>query len=153
MVKHIVLFKFKKTGDIASVKATMREFKSALEALKDKIPFLRFIEVGINENTKEDFDMCLVTEFDSMEDLANYAVHPDHVAATQIIKDIKEGRACVDYTFLWNFSGFSMGKGLFKFSYKEYCQGIFAFFSFCNDVGGIGMIPFERGTDCSYRFL
>ena len=39
MVKHIVLFKFKKTGDIASVKATMREFKSALEALKDKIPF------------------------------------------------------------------------------------------------------------------
>ena len=53
MVKHIVLFKFKKTGDIASVKATMREFKSALEALKDKIPFLRFIEVGINENTKE----------------------------------------------------------------------------------------------------
>ena len=63
MVKHIVLFKFKKTGDIASVKATMREFKSALEALKDKIPFLRFIEVGINENPKEDFDMCLVTEF------------------------------------------------------------------------------------------
>ena len=87
MVKHIVLFKFKKTGDIASVKATMREFKSALEALKDKIPFLRFIEVGVNENPKEDFD------------LANYAVHPDHVAATQIIKDIKEGRACVDYTF------------------------------------------------------
>ena len=99
MVKHIVLFKFKKTGDIASVKATMREFKSALEALKDKIPFLRFIEVGVNENPKEDFDMCLVTEFDSMEDLANYAVHADHVAATQIIKDIKEGRACVDYTF------------------------------------------------------
>ena len=99
MVKHIVLFKFKKKGDIASVKATMREFKSALEALKDKIPFLRFIEVGVNENPKEDFDMCLVTEFDSMEDLANYAVHPDHVAATQIIKDIKEGRACVDYTF------------------------------------------------------
>lgn len=27
------------------------------------------------------------------------------------------------------------------------------FFLFCNDVGGIGMIPFERGTDCSYRFL
>ena len=99
MVKHIVLFKFKKTGDIASVKAVMQEFKSALEALKDKIPFLRFIEVGINENPKEDFDMCLVTEFESMEDLANYAVHPDHGAATRIIKDIKEGRACVDDTF------------------------------------------------------
>ena len=88
MIKHIVLFKFKKTGDIASVKSTMRELKSDLEALKDKIPFLRIQEVGINENPKEDFDMCLVTEFDSMEDLANYAVHPDHVAANQIIKDI-----------------------------------------------------------------
>ena len=99
MVKHIVLFKFKKTGDIASVKATMREFKSALEALKDKIPFLRFIEVGVNENPKEDFDMCLVTEFDSMEDLANYAVHPDHVAAGRILAET-------------NYKRYKGGKGL-----------------------------------------
>lgn len=99
MVKHIVLFKFKEMEDAVARKAVMREFKLALENLKGKIPFLRFIEVGINENPKEDFDMSLVTEFDSMEDLANYAVHPDHVAATLIIKDIKAGRACVDYTF------------------------------------------------------
>ena len=46
-----------------------------------------------------------------------------------------------------------MGEGLFKFSYREYCQGIFAFFLFCNDVGGIGMIPFERETDSSIDFF
>ena len=27
------------------------------------------------------------------------------------------------------------------------------FFSFCNDVVGIGMIPFERETDCSIDFF
>ncbi|WP_455497184.1 Dabb family protein [Coprobacter sp.] len=99
MVKHIVLFKFKEMEDTVARKAIMQEFKSALESLKSKIPFLKFIEVGINENPREDFDMSLVTEFDSMEDLTNYASHPDHVAATLIIKDIKAGRACVDYTF------------------------------------------------------
>lgn len=99
MVKHIVLFKFKEMEDTAAKKAVMQEFKLALEGLKGKISFLRFIEVGINENPKEDFDMSLITEFDSMEDLANYASHPDHVAATSIIKDIKAGRACVDYIF------------------------------------------------------
>lgn len=97
--------------------------------------------------------MCLVTEFDSMEDLANYAVHPDHVAGDPNYKRYKGGKGLCRLHILMEFFRFSMGEGLFKFSYREYCQGIFAFFSFCNDVGGIGMIPFERGTDCSYRFL
>ena len=68
-------------------------------------------------------------------------------------KRYKGGKGLCRLHILMEFFRFSMGEGLFKFSYREYCQGIFAFFSFCNDVGGIGMIPFERGTDCSYRFL
>ncbi|MCH5327796.1 MAG: Dabb family protein [Coprobacter sp.] len=99
MVKHIVLFKLKETVAPAEKQAIMEQFKSGLEALKTKIPVLRHIEVGINMNPAESFDMALVTEFDNMDDLQTYATHPEHVAVTQIIKDVKEGRSCVDYVF------------------------------------------------------
>ena len=99
MVKHIVLFKLKDTLSPVEKTEIMERFKSGLEALKAKIPVLKHIEVGINANPAESFDMALVTEFDNMEDLQTYATHPEHIAVTQIIKDVKAGRSCVDYLF------------------------------------------------------
>ena len=58
MVKHIVTFKLKGTkeerADIA------RKFKSALEALPEQIEVLQSIEVGINENPAENWDVVLI---------------------------------------------------------------------------------------------
>ena len=99
MIKHIVLFKLKEMETPEAKLAVTNRFKSALEALKGKIEVLRFIEVGLNCNPNEDFDIALTTEFDNMEDLAFYATHPDHVAAGGIIKDVKVARSCVDYEF------------------------------------------------------
>lgn len=99
MIKHIVLFKLKEMESAEAKMSIMQEFKEALEALKEKISVLRFIEVGINCNPKEDFDIALTTEFNTMEDLAYYATHPDHVAAGKIISEVKIARSCVDYTF------------------------------------------------------
>lgn len=99
MVKHIVLFKLKAMNSPVVKMEIMKNFKSGLESLKSKISVLRYIEVGINENPEESFDISLITEFDSMDDMKAYAVHPEHIAVTQIIKDVKESRSCVDYTF------------------------------------------------------
>ena len=99
MIKHIVLFKLKEMESPAEKRKIMENFKSGLESLKSKIPVLRYIEVGINENPAEAFDIALITEFDNMNDLETYATHPEHIAVTRIIKDVKEGRSCVDYTF------------------------------------------------------
>ena len=97
MVKHIVTFKFKGTAkerlNIAN------EFKAALLALPGKIEVLRSMEVGINENPSETWDLTLIAVVDKMEDVDVYAKHPAHVAAVSIIKDAKEDRACVDYNF------------------------------------------------------
>ncbi|MBE6314764.1 MAG: Dabb family protein [Bacteroidales bacterium] len=97
MVKHIVTFKFKGTAkerlNIAN------EFKAALLALPGKIEVLRSMEVGINENPSETWDLTLIAVVDKMEDVDVYAKHPAHVAAASIIKDAKEDRACVDYNF------------------------------------------------------
>lgn len=97
MVKHIVMFKLKETL-AADVKVqVMNDFKAAIEALPATIPFIRRVFVGLNMNPAEQWDVCLESEFDSLDDVKAYAVHPDHVAAAGILKDAKADRACVDF--------------------------------------------------------
>ena len=99
MVKHIVLFKLKETLPQEEKLKVMNDFKAAIEALPAKIGFIRKIFVGLNINSAEAWDICLESEFDTLADVNAYAFHPDHVAAAGILKDAKEGRACVDYEF------------------------------------------------------
>lgn len=96
MIKHIVLFKFKEFSSKEEKDLKINEIKKRLEDLKNLIQVLKFIKVGINCNSKEEFDLCLDTEFDNMQDLETYAIHPDHVAVGKIIKEVLEKRACVD---------------------------------------------------------
>jgi len=97
MVKHIVSFKLSGTPD--ERRAVAATFKSALEALPDVIAPLRSIEVGINENPAEDWDVVLTAILDTMADVDVYAKHPAHVAAASLLAGHKEARACVDYEF------------------------------------------------------
>ena len=55
------------------------------------------IEVGINENPAEDWDIVLTATLEQMADVPVYAQHPAHLAAASIIAKHKESRACVDY--------------------------------------------------------
>jgi len=99
MVKHIVLFKLKSEVSEAEKLAAMTSFKEAIEALPAKIPVIRKIEVGLNMNPNETWQIALYSEFESLEDVQLYAAHPDHVAAGKILANVKESRACVDYQF------------------------------------------------------
>lgn len=97
MVKHIVLFKLKDEAPVEARLAAMNAFKAAIEALPAKIPFIRSIEVGLNINPAETWSIALYSEFDSLDDVRRYAVHPDHVAAGKLLAEVRESRACVDY--------------------------------------------------------
>ena len=97
MVKHIVLFKLKEELTQAEKADVMNRFKSAIEALPARIPTIRHIYVGLNMNPEEKWDMCLESEFDTLEDVKAYSVHPDHLAASGLLKDYKKDRACTDY--------------------------------------------------------
>jgi hypothetical protein len=99
MVKHIVLFKLKEELPATEKQAVMNQFKEAIEALPAKISVIRKIEVGLNVNPAEAWDIALYSEFDSLEDVKTYAAHPDHVAAGKLLADVKLNRACVDYEF------------------------------------------------------
>ena len=97
MVKHILTFKL--TGTAEERLAVANQFKDALQALPEKIEVLRCIEVGVNENPAEDWDVVLTAVVDTMDDVSVYAKHPAHVAAASILAGHKEARACVDYEF------------------------------------------------------
>ena len=99
MVKHIVLFKLKDNVSEAEKLVVMNKFKAAIEALPAKISVIRKIEVGLNINPDETWNIALDSEFDTLEDVKFYATHPDHVAAGKILAETKESRACVDYEF------------------------------------------------------
>ena len=96
MVKHIVAFKLKGEPEVRRSYAS--DFKAALEQLPAVIPVLRSIEVGLNENPAETWDVVLTATVDTMADVQAYATHPAHVAAAAIIAPVKDARACVDYT-------------------------------------------------------
>ena len=95
MIKHVVTFKFK--GDPEIRKDVATRFAESLIQLPDEIPQLKSIEVGLNVNPAEDWDLVLTATADSLEDVAIYSGHPAHQAAVAIIAPYKEARACVDY--------------------------------------------------------
>lgn len=96
MIKHVVSFKFK--GSPEERKEVARKFADALLALPAQIDQLKAMEVGINENPAETWDLVLTAAADSLEDVAAYSAHPAHVDAVKIIAPFKEDRACIDYT-------------------------------------------------------
>lgn len=97
MVKHIVLFKLKKETPTGEKLEVMNKFKQAIETLPSVIPFIRKVEVGLNINPAEQWNIALYSEFDTLDDVKAYSVHPAHVAAARLLADVKENRSCVDY--------------------------------------------------------
>lgn len=95
MVKHIVTFKLSGTPDERLDVA--RRFRDALLALPAQIECLRSMEVGINENPTEDWDVVLTAIVPDMASVNIYSNHPAHVAAASILIGHKVARACVDY--------------------------------------------------------
>jgi hypothetical protein len=69
-------------------KAGLRDaFKTHLLNLKTLIPELLSIEVETNERHPEkNFDMVLITTFQSFDDLTVYVNHPDHLKIVKFAK-------------------------------------------------------------------
>lgn len=79
MVKHIVTFKL--TGTPEERARVAAAFRDALLALPSQIDVLQSMEVGINENPAESWDVVLTAVVPTLADVAIYANHPAHVAA------------------------------------------------------------------------
>ena len=91
MVKHIVLWKF-----AAGTEQEQQRFFAALRALQGRIPQIRQMELKTSCNAENKFDAVLITQFDSLLDLAAYKTDPRHVAASALCKAIRTGRSAID---------------------------------------------------------
>ncbi len=93
MIKHIVFFKLEDESD--AVRYTL---KNRLEAMKNEIPILKNIEVGVDINRSgRAYDLCLITEFNSKKDLKSYASNPVHLEVIKYIKSQNILTNVVDY--------------------------------------------------------
>jgi len=45
------------------------------------------------------YDICLITHFESSEDLKKYQVHPEHLKIIDFVQAVTVSRAAVDYEF------------------------------------------------------
>lgn len=95
MIRHVVTFRLR--GSEAERRAAAMKFKEAIEVLPEVIDVLKKVEVGININPAETYDMALIAEAQTLADVAAYSAHPAHVAAVGIIKPMIESRTCVDF--------------------------------------------------------
>lgn len=97
MIKHIVMFRFQ---NIENKENTLKMLKSMIEDLKNKIPEVQHIEAGINFSEREvAYDIALISDFKSKEDLEIYRVHPDHVALVDFLKQYNYEVAVADYNY------------------------------------------------------
>lgn len=99
MIKHIVFFGIADGVDGKTKSESAEEIKKELENLINLIPVLRKIEVGLNADDapQDNYDLSLYSEFDTMDDLNQYQVHPEHKRVAAMIGKVKTSRACVDY--------------------------------------------------------
>ena len=94
MIRHVIMWKFR-----AGEEENMKTFLSGLRALDGVIPEIRHMEIGVNCKDGNNYDACLIADFDDLEALERYKHDPRHVAVSQLCKSIREARGAVDFEF------------------------------------------------------
>ena len=94
MVTHVVLMKFKAENQ----RANLEHARNLLLGMQGKVECLRYIEVGLNcVPSERAFDLSLITRFDDLAGLNEYADHPVHVEVKKFLAGVLEKSHVVDY--------------------------------------------------------
>ncbi|PRY67015.1 stress responsive alpha/beta barrel protein [Glaciihabitans tibetensis] len=99
MIKHIVTWKLKAADE--SAKATSHTaVAGALLPLASSVPGVLALTVARNAAYPEsNWDIVLVAEYATFDDLEAYQVHPEHQAAAAIVRQHVAERASIDFEF------------------------------------------------------
>lgn len=92
MIRHVIMWKFREGEE-----ENMHRFLNGLKALDGVIPEIRRMEVGVNVLEKNNYDACLIADFDDLEALERYKKDPRHVAVSTLCKSFREARGAVDF--------------------------------------------------------
>ncbi|MCQ2538341.1 MAG: Dabb family protein [Lachnospiraceae bacterium] len=97
MIRHICMFKLQEENKAAN----LAKAQELADELLKPIPQIKRYEVVVNSEKAPDsnYELSLIFDYDSMEALKEYSVHPNHIKFGDFIKSVRESRACIDYEF------------------------------------------------------
>ena len=100
MIKHVVFWNFKDEALGQTKEENMDAVKSRLLALVDIIPEIKSMQIGKDIlGGPMSYDMALIMEFLSMEDLDIYQNHPEHKKVSGFVSEVRTDRCSVDFEF------------------------------------------------------
>jgi len=98
VIKHIVMWRLFNFADGTSKQENAQRLKEMLLSLPAKIPQIKQMEVGLNiDRTDAASDVVLYSEFDSLEDLKAYQMHPEHQKVVEFLNKVRSEKRVVDY--------------------------------------------------------
>ncbi len=98
MIKHIVMFKFKDFSIGRNKRENIQLVRDSLQSLTPKIKEIRSFELGVNTlSASNAYDLVLLSEFTSPEELVRYQKHPEHLKVAEVVGQVCESRIVVDY--------------------------------------------------------
>lgn len=98
MVRHIIIWNLKEDGfSQAQRLENANMVKEKLESLNGKIHGLVELTVRINNLESSTGDMMLDSTFTDEDALKAYQINPLHQTAAGFVRNVTEGRRCVDF--------------------------------------------------------
>jgi hypothetical protein len=96
MLKHVVFMKFKEGVTDAEIAA----LEDALGGLSSRIPEIKGFQFGRDiVRSERSCDFSLVSDFDNLEAMKRYQVHPDHVPVIAMVRSISASILAVDFEY------------------------------------------------------
>jgi len=100
MIRHIIMFKLIECKDNEDKMQKVNKIKSTFLPLRNIINVVESYEIAINERETEfSYDIAIISEYNSWNDLEAYLIHPEHMKAIETCKEIKKEKAVIDYEF------------------------------------------------------
>ena len=101
MIKHIVMFKLSENADVKTKKENLDTALEMLKNFKALIPVMKDFKAVTNSPDVPDsnYDLALICDFASIDDLNAYQNHPEHLKFGKFITQVRESRACIDYEY------------------------------------------------------
>lgn len=96
MIKHVIVIKFKAGTTYEEKKV----FEEELSKLPSAIPEIKGFLFGQDVvKSERSYDFALVSDFDDLEALNRYKIHPEHVKVLQRVKAIADQIIAVDFEY------------------------------------------------------
>ncbi len=100
MIRHIVMFRLKDTDEKTALE-NAAEAKKRFNNVIENVETLKKGELVINSEKapQDNFTISLICDFDDIDGLNAYQVHPAHVEFAKFLGTVKTDRACIDYEY------------------------------------------------------